>query len=188
MKTAERNELKKIVTQRFALLREQVAQRENEVMGEVKAQIEAHHADAIREAKEEVVALNQELVTLEQRYRDLLTRYDARGVQPPSGGFRRDRDHFDGNFEPSGMGRRVQTVMQQLRAGAGSQRLNLRGTELDLLESIALDVIESDEAKEFLARIPTVEALMPLSDGKVQAALETTLAQPSSGEDEDADD
>lgn len=54
-------------------------------------------------------------------------------------------------------------LVAAVHAQATAARQRLVRLEVELLESLALDSLQTDAAKDFVARMPTVDALMPQS-------------------------
>jgi hypothetical protein len=166
MTKGERDELRRIVKHRFKLLDEQVAQREAEIRQLIRDRIEAEYADAVAEVEAELAAINCEADVLERRGRKIAAAARRKGVVIGYGG---------GTAEPvevsvaspsraANVDARVNREMEALRRESGLARTNLSLRELDLLERLAIGALESDEAKEFMESIPTVDGLLPMPE------------------------
>lgn len=190
MTTREVAELRRIVRMRFEVLGGQIAQRENEVANAIRKLIVKEHEDTIKRAKADVRKATGEITKvtelLEQKIRDLdalIHRYDDEGVTISGG---HESRHYASrysaelrswlsrapdSFVPKDLAAKVKDRMDELKVGAGAQRLNLKEMELDLLEELAVGQLRSDTAQEFLGRIPTVEKLLPLPEGMKEKEL-----------------
>jgi hypothetical protein len=143
-----------------------VAQRENEIANAIRTQIVKEHEDALTEARAAVEGLRGELTALAKRYDGVIEDFEVRGVTP---GYphRRTRDTseiFPASFEVKDLNRTVEGRLREMRATTGYQRLNLKQMELEIQEALAIDALETEDAREFLDRVPTVEKLLPLPE------------------------
>lgn len=156
MTKAERTELRQIVKGQFAVLRAEIDQRKAELITEVDGQIDEKFAvddkawaDAAHLAHEAVMEANRKV---NDAYRDLTgERHVERmyvGAQLPS---RPREERF----------RLQQTSRHQIDATVRGALLRLQRQEADLLRTLAVGAIESDEARAFLEAIPSVGELVP---------------------------
>lgn len=168
MSKAERDELKQLVKRRMKVLRADVAQREAELRNEVAAnvkqdmkgedQVWAQVAHALGEAERSANRqANDALRTLlgAERWPN-----ELRLIQAADAFTLRNRLAQD---------QAGSTPMRQALIRDGEQRITtmvkdaqrkLERIETDLLTDLAVGALESDEAKAFLARIPTVGELV----------------------------
>lgn len=66
---------------------------------------------------------------------------------------------------------RIKIATARVRHQAGTGRINLRKLELELMEELSVDSLESKEAKQFLAKIPDAKTLLPSPSKKEIKAL-----------------
>lgn len=166
---AERTELKSVVRQQMKVLRAEVEQRAAELMADVDDQIadkfesdDKRWADAAHLAHEAVMEANRKV---NDAYRELLGDQHVErmyvGAQLPQ--------------KPA----RERAVLRQ----AGKSRieeqvkgalLRLQRQEADLLRSLAIGALETDDARGFLDSIPSVSELVPAAR---LAELEASLSE-----------
>lgn len=167
----ERTELKSIVRGQFKVLRAELDQREIEMRAEVEDQIATKNAAADErwevlqhEVHEAVLACNRQI-------NDAIVKhgYQAKGpterlwVNEPK------------MSAPNGMAHEQQVrqnAVIRIRAQVNDARLRLDRQEADLLKTLAVGALESDEAQAFLGQIPTIGQLVP--SGRL-AELEASL-------------
>lgn len=151
----ERAELRSLLRARFKLLRNEVDQREAELLAELTTNIRERFADqdkayadagfliaeaaraANRQANDIVRALRPDWVERE------IISYRPLGVP-------RDEHH-----------KLTQEGQARIAATVRAAKLTLDQQEMDLLTRLATGALESDEARAFLGEIPTVSALVP---------------------------
>lgn len=131
MNRDERRELKAIIHRRIELLREGFRQRQAELETELSNQWQAEKTDEIAQ----VTALCKEHGLGVDR-----SGHRAFRLPPPNG---------------------FKYQIARIRTDRGLADINLSQLELELQEEIALDVIESEDARALLARVPTLDQLMP---------------------------
>lgn len=177
MTKTERTELQRLVRQRFKLLREEVRGRQAEMTSEIDQAVVVKHQDR-DEARAEVqrqVNRIAEKANLEVDEAVKAAGYHRTGAG--SGWFATPiiRWGDDGRHEQR------RALVSDLEAKVKQAHLRLDREEVDLLQSLAIGALESDEAREFLGRIPTVAELVPDSRmEELEAALGDT---PDNGVD-----
>lgn len=157
---AERTELRSIVRNQFKVLRAEIEQREMELRAEIEAEVQAKFADADtawaavrdrvgevlgsaeREVTDLLIAAGSTEYTIQQPYR--LPRYD---LMP-----KRNKDDRQDIYRQA---------VADLTAKVKGARVHLDRQEADLLRTLSVGAIESDEARRFLEGIPTVGELVP---------------------------
>lgn len=172
----ERTELRSIVRQQFKVLRHEVEQRQAELVASLDTQIADRHADTDK-ARQDLMWKAHEICERASREITDLFVGDAAG----SGAVKGDVDApFRGRDLPEvSIERPVRVGMEtiswskadrvQLRRAAVSRieanvkgaLLSLERREADLLRTLAVGAIESEEARVFLEGIPTVAELVP---------------------------
>lgn len=156
MTPGERRELRSVVRQQFNVLRAEVKQREEEMKTDIARQVVEHYANSdaqLAEAQQEVYRIAQDAA---REIRDVLERYPSvemnrySGLPVPHLGLRNDHrvvitDHAE----------------QQLKAQVQGAKLRLDREEADLLRELSIGALATDQAKKFLASIPSVAELVP---------------------------
>lgn len=169
MTKTEREELRRLVRQRFKVLRKEVDQRGAELTADLEQALVArfHDRDGRRvQAEGEVAAIVEEA---NRKVLEVLRQTD---------------------FDLTGVGRSAiptprvmwdQTDRQILRIAAladveakkSAAKLTLERQEVDVLQRLAMGALESEEARDFLGSIPSVGELVPAARlDELEAALE----------------
>ncbi len=172
MSKTERNELRKIIKNRFNLLHGQIAQRENEIVNQIRERILAENEAKLTEWRDKIRAVNNKVddaikAAVEVRDAAVDAGVDVSGFAWERGYPR----HGDFRVGVRGLDQKIYAEMQALRTGAGFEKLNLKQMEMDLDEELALGILETDDARSFLQRVPTVDTLLPLPAGDAPKQL-----------------
>jgi type II secretory pathway predicted ATPase ExeA len=158
---AERAELRSVVRQQFKVLRDEVDQREAELVADIERQI----ADDWSERDEQVDVVKEEAQRLadeaNRALREFVKAHPERGDLSVYG------------FTPPEVRHRQEAAQQRhrlraaavadLKARVGAAHVKLGRQEADLLRTLAVGALESDEARAFLSEIPSVAELVPAS-------------------------
>lgn len=168
MTKTERTELQRLVRQRFKLLREEVRGRQAEMTAEIDHAVVVKHQDR-DEGRMEVQRTVSEIV--DKTNADIAAAMTVAGYEKVGAGqgwvaTPRLTWGDDGRHEQR------RALVSDLEAKVKAAHLRLDREEVDLLQSLAIGALESDEAREFLGRIPTVAELVPASR---MEALEATF-------------
>lgn len=158
---AERVELKSVVRNQFRVLKEEVLQREAELVAGIDQEI----ADKWAERDELLSRINDKLREMADEVNRTLVTY-IKEVDP-------ERTLQVNGFSIPEARHRVEDQQQRfrlraaavsdLKARVGSANVKLGRQEADLLRTLAIGVLESDEARRFLGEIPSVAELVPAS-------------------------
>lgn len=153
---AERAELRSIVKQQFKVLRSEVVQRQAEMMADLEGQIGDRYADedkawsdAAHLAHEAVMEANRKV---NDAFRDL------------TGEAHVERMYVGAHLPEKPIRHRLvirREASQRLEAHVKGALLRLDRQEADLLRSLAVGALESEEAHGFLSAIPSVSELVP---------------------------
>lgn len=171
MTKAEIAELRRIVKERFKLLGSQLYLRRDEIRKRVSKEVDLVLADQLEAARSTVREMQQELAALEAKWapkmvalaqQGVIEGYEARRLKKGGQIFSSYVDLDD--VKPSAKGDIVDTLITKLENESGYASMDLRGLELDLLERLALQSIESNDARDFLSSIPKPETILPLPD------------------------
>jgi hypothetical protein len=179
MTQAERRELRSVVKQQFKVLRGEVEQRRKELAAEAAEQVRRRYA----ESDKQVDDLNWKIEQItDQANKDIR---DA--VKAAQGDSQGGQWHWSGPVRAA----RVQheredryALSAALSTGIDAQAkgamLNLERQEADLLRQLALGALESEEARAFLASIPSVGELIPASRlAELEAAFDQQEGDPA---------
>jgi hypothetical protein len=160
MTPGERRELRTVVRQRLKVLRADVAQRRMELLADAEARL----VERYRAQDKQIEDLNFRIAEIaEQASRDITdliigARGETEGVSirrpvrlqtPRLSSYTEDRSQLH-RAMVAGVEAQVKTAL-----------LGLDRQEADLLQQLALQTIETDAARQFLATIPSVGELVP---------------------------
>lgn len=171
MTKGERSELKQVVKNQFKVLKAEINQRREELQADVKREIADKYRD--RDEKQESIqflvdekvrecnrAIND--VLYEQGYstKEGSERVWVQGVRIP--------------FSRSDTNALTWQAQNDINAKVAGAYVILQRQEADLLRQLAVDAIESDDARAFLSTIPTVSELVPATRlAELEAAMGT---------------
>lgn len=155
---AERAELRSIVRQQFKVLRLEVDQREAELMAQIQEDVAERFAEEDRRWAVTQHKIHEIGLEANRQINDVLREggYETRG-------------HTEKNYirvaemrQPKEKRYEMQRVGEaRVHAQVKAAKLQLDRQEADLLRSLAVGAVESEEARQFLADIPTVAQLVP---------------------------
>lgn len=153
---AERQELRSVVRHQMKVLRSEIMQRQAELMTGVRSEIAEHFrgedetwGKASHDVQEAVLEANRRVNDV---YRELL-----------------GDSHVEAMYVRAEMPRKptqqrtalYQQAESQLTAQVKGALLRIERQEADLLRTLSVGALESEEAHKFLAAIPTVSELVP---------------------------
>jgi hypothetical protein len=156
IRPGERRELKSLVKMKIKLLRAEVEEKHAAQMADIEGRVAAKFRDddrLVAALKQQLSDLTQEM---NQRVIDLFATYGDL-VEPRSSVF--STPWF--NRREDGKDKLRRALVAAVQSQTSAARARLAKLEAELLESLALDAIQSDAAKEFVRSIPTADALMP---------------------------
>jgi hypothetical protein len=164
---AERGELRSIVRQQFKVLRTEVDQRQRELIADVETQLTDRYAvedhawsDAAHLAHEAVLEANRKI---NDAFRDLT---GERHVEQMYVQGRLPAKPSEARFNLR------REAHARINATVQGAIYKLQRQEADLLRTLAVEALESDEARQFLSAIPTVGELVPATRlAEIEAAV-----------------
>lgn len=166
----ERTELKAVVRNQFKVLRAEVEQRRAELLSQVEADLRVHFA----EDDERWHALNHQVheITMEanRATNDALREHGYEKHGPTERLWFESPRFAQPKADEHQLRRLAQSRITEQVKAAG---LQLDRQEADLLRTLAIGALESEEAHAFLSAIPTVGELV---SGARLAELEASLA------------
>lgn len=168
---AERAELKTIVKQQYKVLRSEIEQRQYELHEQVEEEIATRFSDDDEQWAAMQHRIYEACSEANRTINDLLREY---GYEV--------RGHTEREWVPTPRMSKPSEKQNELRHQAAakintrvkSAKLRLDREEADLLRTLAVGAIESEEARSFLASIPTVADLVPAAR---LAEIEADLVQ-----------
>lgn len=153
----DRRELRSLVKKQFAVLRNDVKRREQELRGEVEGELLRRYRDQderIKQAQQEIEEVSAEYQRACQRVIDALRSAEpnlqvglAYGNRLAAKDDRRTQQHA--------------ALLAAIPVQVAAAQTKLDQAELDLLRDLTIGALDSDQAHQFLGRIPTVAALVP---------------------------
>lgn len=166
---SERSALNKIAKGRIELLRNQIVQRRHELAQQIKEQILLEHKTEIDKAVEEVVDIQAQARKLMDRINDFESKL-SNGIIHNGNYTKEYSDNGRGNYYfsvPSRKGlvpKDIEKLVEERMKEFNENLLhfNLDSLELDMLEKIALTAVKSEEARDLLSEIPTIDKLLPM--------------------------
>jgi CRISPR/Cas system-associated exonuclease Cas4 (RecB family) len=176
MSQRDRTELRRILRARFELLHQQLMQRQHEVNNRLEEQIRKESEAAIKEAQRKAEVIHKKAQKLEAEAKQLALDMKAKGVQPGNGQYAGDTYStfltfsFTERWSPINLHKKVQQAYKKVTEQAGVHKVDLRLQQLQLEEELAISALASDEAKDFLSKVPDIDKLLPMN-GNVTAAL-----------------
>ena len=162
MPAAERRELRTVVRTQFKVLRAEVDQRRAELVAEAAEKVRQKYAASDKQVDDLNWRIEQIVDQANKDVRDAVKAVQGEseaGTWTWSGAIRaphvahRNEDRYALNG----------ALTAGIDAQAKQALLTLERQEADLLRQLALDALDSDEARAFLGRIPTVAELVPAS-------------------------
>lgn len=172
----ERAALRAAVRTRMKVLRSEIDLREKQLLADVEAEL----AKRLRVDRTEIDDFRADLKAFVEKCNTQLDemvrqRGDLFG---PDG--RWTRPHHMSvpyiNERPNDRDQLRRALLQQARLKIHQARRDIDVLESDLLMNLAVDALESEQAKAFLARIPALDQLVPGTVAELEAAPETTVA------------
>lgn len=163
----DRKQLVKITEGRFNILRSAIKQRTNELRSEIHKEVQEEHASEIKDIRKKLVARarkekeNQE--RFNKRVNELAEELKEIEVEAADKGLRVKTSYNDeiGTVTPVDIDSIVDSRMKDIYGGQSEILTELKKKEFDVIEEISVAGIESDEAKDFLGGIPSIDTLLP---------------------------
>lgn len=156
---SERRELRAVVRQQIKVLRTEVKQRKAELMAEAEARLLEKYRDEDREFEEIGRELGRITTEANRQLEEMLEQHKDAGLVTRGYGTRFEAPRL---FRA---GNERQQLHKAMETGVDAQVQNallaLDRQEADLLRVLALESLETETAKEFLNRIPSVAELVP---------------------------
>lgn len=156
----ERRELRSVVRSQIKVLRAEVGQREMELQAEVEQRLNERYreedakADTFARAARDITRkANDEMEKLLEEYQEMFEggKWGGRPMLQSPTVYRRQEDRKQLR----------DAMMAGIKAQAKQAMLDLDRREADLLRDLAIDGLETSQARAFLERIPTVAELVP---------------------------
>jgi hypothetical protein len=154
----ERAELRALVKSQFKVLRSEVEQRQAEMQADLSTQLDERYAAWDKQWSDAMFLCQEKALECNRAVNDLLREM----IEQPDGG----RSEFMlVAFHPPHKPDRRRTELYRagiarINADVKAAQLRLDRDEADLLRTLTIGALESEEARQFLAAIPTVGELV----------------------------
>lgn len=169
---AERTELRSIVRQQFKVLRAEIEQRELEVVADAEQQISERYTDQDQAWANAAHLAHEVVMEANRRVNDIYREH--------VGDTHLESLYIGARFPVQPNRRRSElrsVAVSKIRAQVKAAQLLLDRQEADLLRTLGVGALETEEAHAFLAGIPTVGQLVPAAR---LAELEASLSEDES--------
>lgn len=157
----ERRELRSVVRQQFRVLRTEVKQRETELLAEAESRLMERYRDDDKRVDDTNWKIREIARDAQRQIEDLLKEV---GLQEDGGRWGASA----GRLTVTGVTRKSEDRTQLHKAMVAGIKeqvsqacLGLDRQEADLLRSLAMESLQTEQARAFLNRIPTVAELVP---------------------------
>lgn len=180
MTQRDRTELRRILKARFNLLSQQLSQREQELRAEIAEQIREQYKTEIKAASKDISKLKAEAFKLEAKAKEVQDKLADKGIGISRYNYNILDISIREDLEPLDLNSQIERAYQKLRTEAGLHKMDLGLAQLQLEEELAIGALSSDEAKDFLGKVPSIDTLLP-SNVNIKAAIEG--AAKEEGED-----
>jgi hypothetical protein len=156
----DRRELRSLVKKQFDVLRKDVKRREAELRSEIESELLHRYRgqdEALSEARQQMDrARNDYILAVQKIGQDLLSMCPELEVQTVDQYGRVGLSAQDNN-----RAERHRALLASIPQQVASAQTRLDQEELDLLRDLTVGALDSEQAREFLDRIPTVGQLVP---------------------------
>lgn len=163
MNSTERRSIERIIKGRFELLATELDELAGEYRALAIAEVEAQFTKELKAAAEADAQLRDLARKLNEQALAVVDKLKAKGIQPQNRyGYQIKVVEVSDNitWEPIGITKAKQDAQQEITKRLQQAKNNLRRNELDLLEKLHRTSIESGDAEDFLADLPSAEDLM----------------------------
>lgn len=166
MTKTERTELKSIVKRRFKVLRSEVDERATELAAEVDhAMVDRFEVEDHKRHELQSLAVRR----VQDVHAELEEAFREQGYQWQPHALRLGRLQWQD--DKRALLRRA--ALADIESKAKSAKIRLEREEVDLLQTLAIGALETEEAQQFLAAIPTVGELVPAARlAEIEQSLE----------------
>lgn len=154
----ERRELRSVVKQQFTVLRAEIKQREEELKTDIARQVVEHYSDSDYQLGQATSAVHRIMQDAFKEIGEVLEQYPA-----VDGGGRSGVQYYVPHMRLKDDHRLMVTnhAEQELKARVSAARLQLDRQEADLLRELSIGALGTEQARRFLASIPSVSELVP---------------------------
>jgi hypothetical protein len=179
MTPGERRALSTVLKQQMKILRADIEQRRAELLAEAEGRLLERYRDDDRAIQDANFRIGE---IVEQANRDIKNLLSQLTIGDQTGFTVRYHNELRAQrigFKSEDRDQLHRALMSGIDSQVKTALLDLERKEADLLRQLALNSIESDEAREFLANIPKVADLVPTSRLR---EIEASFDRPSGGE------
>ncbi len=161
MTKTDRKELTSVVRSEFKILKEELRNREMQIASKIRDELEAESKEVVQIAIDRAAEIERKSKELEAEAAALVDEMRREGLEPQ--GYRGSiiRIDFDNRWQAKDIDRRVQRELNNIKTQRGAAELQLARNEQDLVKGLSVGALETEEAKAFLAKIPSLDQLLP---------------------------
>lgn len=185
------NKLEKLVKGRFKILEGQIRQRKVEAENFIRDEVRGEHATTLKQAVEAAKKFNDrqdiiqnEINELERKHEDEMAKVENKTIKLQEEWNKKISGYAKKGIEPSyrynnepeelleedawkitNESEEVNRRFEALKEEHGAATISLEQQEQGVLEELLINALETDDAKQFFDRIPTVEDYVPLPKG-----------------------
>jgi hypothetical protein len=156
----EKREIKGVVNGRCELLNETIDDRAKALIEAAEEEIHGEHAEVVGRYRADMKALADRYERLRREVRDTVLAARDDGVEITA---TRVQD-FDFDAEPAVLEERTSDVRKRVQRARRAAKQKVERERLQLVEKVALDGIDSQQASSVLAEVPTLDELMVPTD------------------------
>lgn len=157
LSASDRAALRTIVKERFKVIRKGLTAREQQAYNVAQSAVNAALQEVTEEARKETARLQKKLDKLNTEYMAIVAKYKAEGIKPSYA----ERLRIENQWTVAKANELLQSEQNLIWQKVATAREALDKQEQELVESLILGDITED-ARTFLARVPTLDALVPL--------------------------
>lgn len=154
----ERGELRSVVRQQYKVLRAEVAQRERELYAEVEHQLRDRYSAEDGTWQAFMHKIHEITMEANRQVNDAIHEFEFEAKGPTERVYF-STPHFQ---QPKAQEQALRReAVSDIKAKVQAALMRLDRDEADLLRNLSMEAIESEEARSFLGRIPSVGELVP---------------------------
>lgn len=171
MRPSERTELRRVIKARFELLQEDLTHRQRIVWAAIEDRVKEGHKKEIDAENAQLKKFQDKAAKLRIEITDWMGTLHAKGLQVH---YPRVTIELPDHVMLRNEHQLVNDELKRLNIDGKAAKINLSRMELEILETLALDALETDEARAFFDALPTAKQLLP-----VPADIEKAISSSS---------
>lgn len=161
MSATERRELRNILKGKYELLETELRQRADDYNDDQIAKAQARFARKTKAAESATDAIQAKADALKEEARKVQDKLAGQGIRNAQTYYPLFDYTILADWVVTDLAEEIQAINKDTARRLQGALNELRAAQLGMQESISLDAIESESAKEFLSQMPSVDALLP---------------------------